>query len=325
MVAQIDQKPDQVLGWLATLADTTRLRILRLLERQELGVAELCDILQLPQSTVSRHLKVLGDFGWVRNRKEGTGHFYRTLLDELDPAARRLFLVTREQTERWATIMQDQLRLQRLLQQRTDSQSFFAGAAAEWDSLRGQLYGRQFSISACLGLLPGTLVVADLGCGTGHIASEIAPFVERVISVDNSTAMLKAARRRLADVPNIDLRRGELISLPIDDASCDAALIVLALTYILEPTAAIAEAVRILKPGGKLVMIDLLPHDRDDFRRQMNQHWPGFDLESIRRWLTDVCLEVKACRPLPPESNVKGPALFISTAVKNNLHQASGS
>jgi DNA-binding transcriptional ArsR family regulator len=86
MESQVDQKPEQVLGWLGTLADATRLRLLRLLERQELGVAELCDILQLPQSTVSRHLKVLGDLGWVRNRKEGTAHFYRTLLDELDPA-----------------------------------------------------------------------------------------------------------------------------------------------------------------------------------------------------------------------------------------------
>jgi ArsR family transcriptional regulator len=316
MESQVDQKPEQVLGWLGTLADATRLRLLRLLERQELGVAELCDILQLPQSTVSRHLKVLGDLGWVRNRKEGTAHFYRTLLDELDPAARRLWLVAREQTERWATIMQDQLRLQRLLQQRTDSQSFFAGAAAEWDSLRGQLYGRRFSIAACLGLLSNSLVVADLGCGTGHIASEIAPFVHRVISVDNSAAMLKAARRRLVNLPNIDLRRGELTSIPIDDRSCDAALIVLALTYILQPAAAIAEAARILRPGGKIVIIDLLPHDRDDFRRQMNQHWPGFDLESVRGWLTDASMEVTSCRPLPPESNVKGPALFISTAVK---------
>jgi len=214
--------------------------------------------------------------------------------------------------------MQDQLRLQRLLQQRTDSQSFFAGAAAEWDSLRGQLYGRQFSIAACLGLLSETLVVADLGCGTGHIAAEIAPFVQRVISVDNSAAMLKAARRRLVNSPDVELRRGELTSIPIDDGSCDAALIVLALTYVLQPASAIAQAARILKPGGKVVIIDLLPHDRDDFRRQMNQHWPGFDLETVRRWNTDVSLEVTACRSLPPEPNVKGPALFICAAVKNN-------
>lgn len=316
MDSQTAQNPDEILGWLGTLGDSTRLRLLRLLERQELGVAELCDILQLPQSTVSRHLKVLGDLGWVRNRREGTAHFYRTLLDELDPAARKLWLVAREQTDRWPTISQDQLRLQRLLQQRTDSQSFFAGAAAEWDNLRGQLYGRKFSISACLGLISQDLIVADLGCGTGHLSAEIAPFVRQVIGIDNSTAMLKAARRRLMNFPNVDLRRGELTSIPIDDCSCDAALIILALTYVLEPASALAEAARILKPGGKLILVDLLPHDRDDFRRRMNQHWPGFDGETLRRWLTDVSLEVTAIRPLPPESNVKGPALFLSTSTK---------
>jgi ArsR family transcriptional regulator len=316
MEYQVEQ-PEQVLSWLGSLADATRLRLLRLLERQELGVAELCDILQLPQSTVSRHLKVLGDLGWVGSRKEGTAHFYRTILDELDPAARRLWLVSREQTDRWATVAQDQLRLQRLLQQRSDSQSFFAGAAGKWDTLRSQLYGDRFSASACFGLLPDGWVVADLGCGTGQIAADLAPFVHRVIGIDNSAAMLKAARRRVANLSNVELRRGELVSVPIDDNSCDAALIVLALTYIVDPAAAIREASRTLKPGGRVVIIDLLPHDRDDFRRQMNQNWPGFDLDLIRRWLTDAHLDSAVFRPLAPESNVKGPALFLACGVKN--------
>jgi ArsR family transcriptional regulator len=311
------ERPEQVLGWLGSLADATRLRLLRLLERQELGVAELCDILQLPQSTISRHLKVLADLGWVHGRNEGTTHFYRTILDELDPAARRLWLVAREQTDRWATVSQDQLRLQRLLQQRNDSQSFFAGAAGKWDSLRGQLYGRHFSTAACLGLLSSNLIVADLGCGTGQIAADLAPFIHRVIGIDNSAAMLKAARRRLTNLSNVELRRGELTSIPIDNDSCDAALIVLALTYIADPPAAIREAARILKPGGRAVIIDLLPHDRDDFRRQMNQHWPGFDQELIRRWLTEADLEATVSRSLPPEPNVKGPALFLASGVKS--------
>src|SRR3982750_2532453 len=87
----------QALRWMESLADPTRLRLLRLLERQELGVAELCDVLQMPQSTVSRHLKVLADQRWVRSRKEGTNHLYRTILDELEPAARKLWLLAREQ------------------------------------------------------------------------------------------------------------------------------------------------------------------------------------------------------------------------------------
>jgi ArsR family transcriptional regulator len=313
---QVDQKPDQMLGWLGCLADATRLRLLQVLQRQELGVAEICDVLQLPQSTVSRHLKALADVGWVRSRKEGTAHLYRTLLDELDPAARRLWLVAREKLDRWATAAQDQLRLQRLLQERSDSQSFFAGAAGEWDNLRSQLYGKYFSQAAGLALLDESLVVADLGCGTAPIAAEIAPFVRQVIAVDNSPAMLKAARRRLGGIANADLRRGELTAVPIADAECDAALIVLAMTYVLEPRAAIAEAARILKPAGRLAVIDLLPHDRDDFRRQMNQHWSGFELEMIRRWFGEAGLDIRIARPLPPEAGVKGPALFLATGVR---------
>src|ERR1700689_1007534 len=133
MDIQIDQKPEQVLGWLGTLADATRMRILRLLERQELGVAELCDVLQLPQSTVSRHLKVLADQGWTVNRRDGTTNLYAMLLDELDPQARKLWQPAREQTEGWATGQQDQLRLARRLRQRRDeAQRFFAGAAGQW-------------------------------------------------------------------------------------------------------------------------------------------------------------------------------------------------
>src|SRR6185312_955226 len=102
-------QPARLLGWMESLADATRLRLLRLLERHELGVAELCEVLQLPQSTVSRHLKVLADQGWVRSRSQGTTNLYRMDVGEVDPAARRLWTVTREQTEDWATVVQDQL------------------------------------------------------------------------------------------------------------------------------------------------------------------------------------------------------------------------
>src|SRR3954447_2204579 len=94
-------QPDALLGWIESLADPTRLRLLRLLERHELGVAELCDVLQLPQSTVSRHLKILADQNWVRSRRQGTTHLYRTITGELEAGARRLWVVAREQTDAW--------------------------------------------------------------------------------------------------------------------------------------------------------------------------------------------------------------------------------
>src|SRR4051812_16898812 len=160
-------QPKALLGWMESLADPTRLRLLRLLERHELGVAELCDVLQLPQSTVSRHLKVLSDQHWVRGRRQGTNHLYRTILDELDAAARKLWLVAREQTDTWPAAKHDRFRLERLLaEKQNDTQAFFAGAAGEWDKLRRDLYGTTFSDAALLALLPSDYVVADLGCGT---------------------------------------------------------------------------------------------------------------------------------------------------------------
>jgi ArsR family transcriptional regulator len=252
------------------LADPTRLRLLRLLERHELGVVELCDILQLPQSTISRHLKVLSDRAFLRSRRLATTHLYRMILDELDPAARRLWLLARDQTESWATCQQDRLRLDRLLRQKeTDSQTFFAGAAAQWDKLRTELYGQTFTQSALAALLPADSIIADLGCGTGPLMAQLAPHVRQVIGIDNSPAMLKAARKRLQGFTNIDLRRGDLTALPIDDQSCHAALLILALTYLPDPAPVLHETHRILKPAGKAVLIDLLPHDRDDFRRQL--------------------------------------------------------
>jgi ArsR family transcriptional regulator len=307
-------KPDRLLAWIGSLADGTRLRLLRLLERHELGVVELCDVLQLPQSTVSRHLKVLGDQKWVRSRRQGTTHLYRTLLDELDPAARKLWIVAREQTDAWATGKQDQLRLERLLEEReVDRDTFFAGAASEWDGLRRDLYGDRFSIAAMLALLPGDYVVADLGCGTGNLTVDIAPHVKQVIGIDDSTAMLKAARKRCGLFDNVDLRKGDLAAVPIETGICDAALLVLALTYVPEPATVVAELSRILKPGGRGVIVDLLPHDREDFRRQTGQMSLGLEPAAIESMMMNAGFEKIISRPLTPEPNVKGPALFLAT------------
>jgi ubiquinone/menaquinone biosynthesis C-methylase UbiE len=306
---------DLLLGWMGSLADPTRLRLLRLLERNELGVAELCDVLQLPQSTVSRHLKTLSDQGWVLSRRQATNHLYRTILDELEVPARKLWLLAREQTDDWPTVRQDRMRLeQRLRARQTDASTFFAGAAAEWDRLRAELYGSSFTQDAALALLPPDYVVADLGCGTASVAAAVAAHVKRVIGVDNSAAMLKAARKRTAERANVELRRGELEALPIEDDSCDAVLLLLALTYVQDPAAVLVEVARVLKPGGRAVVVDLLPHDRDDFRRQMGQRHMGFDPKEFTKAMALARLSHASIRSLPPEPGVKGPALFLATA-----------
>jgi SAM-dependent methyltransferase len=310
-------RPLALLGWMEGLADQTRLRALHLLERQELGVVELCDVLQLPQSTVSRHLKVLSDQGWLASQRHGTQNLYR-MEDELHPAARRLWRLARSESAEWATLQQDQLRLEsRLRERRGEAEAFFAGAAGEWDRLRTELYGTAFGEAALLSLLPPEWTVADLGCGTGTLTAELAPYLRRVIGVDRSAAMLRAARRRTEGLGNVELRRAGLEAVPLDDASCDAALLVLVLSYAVEPKAILGEAARIIRTGGCAVVVDLVRHDDEAFRRRTGQSGSGFEPERLVRLLAEVGLTA-TCRPLAPQPGTRGPALLIARARKDH-------
>ena len=310
-------QPDALLGWMTSLADAARVRLLRLLERDELGVGDLCQVVQMPQSTVSRHLKRLVTEGWVSHRRVGTTNLYRLLLDELDPTQRDLWVLTRQRSVNWPAPRQDELRLAaRLAERDADAKHFFAGAAGHWDQTRRELYGDGFPLAAMLSLLPGGSTVADLGCGTASLAAELAPYVRQVVAVDNSPEMLDAAAVRVAGLDNVDLRDGELADLPLPDASCDAALCVLVLTYLDDPAAALTEAARVLKPGGRLVVVDLLRHDRDAFRRELGQRSLGFDPAAFAEQLAAAGLTPLAVRPLPPAPDAKGPALMLATAEK---------
>jgi len=310
-----NEQVESLLIHMDSLGDATRLRVLRLLEKHELGVAELSDVLQLPQSTISRHLKILSDGGWLRSRRVGTTHLSSMIVEELSSSQKRLWQLASEQTSDWPSIRQDELRLTRRLQDRQDdSRRFFTGAAAEWDRLRSSLYGNEFSTVAMMSLLRPDLVVVDLGCGTGQIIERLSPFVSKVVGVDNTPAMLKAARRRLGDGANIDLRLGDLEALPLADAEVDAALMVLALSYVAEPLLCVRELARVLKPGGRAVVVDIMKHDRDDFRREMGQTRLGFEPEEIVDMLRAAHFIDVNVRTLTPEPNTRGPALICVTA-----------
>lgn len=307
---------EALLSKMAGFADPTRLRLLRLLEKSELGVADLVQVVQLPQSTVSRHLKVLLDQSLVRSRAEGANRLYRMPpLDE--PAARRLWTLAKEQTETWATARQDQLRLERRRAQlRPASLRFFAGAAGRWDQLRSELYGDRFTDAALLALLPRSWVVADLGCGSGQTSAALARHVRAVIGVDQSEAMLKAARKRTTGLANVELKRGSLEALPLADASVDAALLLLALTYVEEPRRVLQEAARIVRPGGRVAVVDLLRHDREEFRRQLGQERLGFEAEELQQLLAEAGFGDATCRALPLEPSAKGPALLLADGTR---------
>ena len=306
-----------ILDHLSALSDPTRSRILLLLDRHELTVSELCGIMQLPQSTVSRHLKALADSGWIAARSEGTSHLYTMTRDELDPAARRLWLLVREQVGPTPAASQDQRRLQATLtERRTKSQEFFSSSAGQWDRVRDDLFGDRFHLAALAAFASREWTVGDLGCGTGQVSASLAPFVERVVAVDASAAMLQAAKKRLHEFDNIDLRRGELEALPIDDGRLDAATLMLVLHHLAEPDRALAEVARVLKPHGRAVIVDMLPHDRENYRQQMGHVWLGFSEDQTVRMLQDAGLEDVRIVSLPPDARAKGPGLFVATATK---------
>ena len=309
----------EILEHLSALSDTTRCRMLLMLEKHELTVSELCSVLQMPQSSVSRHLKTLADDNWVASRRDATSRFYTMPLDDLDSAASRLWPLIREQVASTPAATHDDRRLRGVLdRRRVKSQEFFASAAGKWDRLREDLFGDTFYLWAVLGLIDPTLTVGDLGCGTGQLTETVAPYVRRVIAVDGSTDMLDAARRRLVDLRNVDIRRGELEALPINDRELDAALLSLVLHYSPEPVRTLTEVARVCRPGAKVLVVDMLPHHHEEYQQQMGHVWLGFSEKQIVKCLAGAGFENARVRALPVDSDAKGPALFAAIATRGD-------
>jgi ubiquinone/menaquinone biosynthesis C-methylase UbiE len=311
-------RPPAILDHLSALADTTRSRILLLLDRHELTVSELCGIMQLPQSTVSRHLKALADSGWISARAEGTSNVYAMTRD-VDGSARRLWALVREQVGPTPAALNDQRRAQSVLaERRAKSQEFFSSSAGQWDRLRDELFGERFHLAALPAFADSEWTVGDLGCGTGQLTAALAPFVHHVLAVDASAAMLQAAKKRLHAFDNVELRRGDLEALPIDDGRLDAATLGLVLHHLPEPERALTDVARALKPRGHLLIVDMLPHDRESYRQQMGHVWLGFSDEHVRRILNESGFGDVRIIPLSPDPKSKGPGLFVATAKKKH-------
>ncbi len=302
---------------LTALADSTRSRILLLLDRHELTVGELCTALQLPQSTVSRHLKILTDEGWLDSRAQGTSRRYSMQTSKLDPSARRLWQVVRAQVTESPAAAQDAHRLGGVLSQRRGTQvAFFDGAPGVWDRMRAELIGQRTDLLALLELLDDRWTIGDLGCGTGHVAEAIAPSVGRVVAVDESGPMLTAARKRLAPFENVELRSGRLEQMPVDDDTFDAAVLFLVAHYVADPAAVMLEVARVMKPGGRLVIVDMMPHEREEYVTQMGHVWQGLGEAQLRGWVEDAGFTAFRYRPLPADPAAKGPGLFAASGRK---------
>jgi ubiquinone/menaquinone biosynthesis C-methylase UbiE len=312
-------KQNPIFDRLSALADPIRARLLLVLERHELTVSELHAALQLPQSTVSRHLRALADSGWVVSREDGTSNRYRMATrDSNGGGSRRLWLSVREDVGSMATAARDAERVRGVIAARhSTSQKFFASSAAQWDKLRAELFGARSELFALLGLLDASWTVADLGCGTGQLTEAMAPFVSKVIAVDESLDMLRAARARLARQKNVEVRHGTLESLPIDGGDVDLAVLSLVLHYVADPGQALAGVGRALKPKGTLVIVDMMPHDHTDLRQTMGHVWQGFSAEQIRQWGDEAGLGEYRVSTLPAAPQSRGPNLFTAVFRKH--------
>lgn len=301
---------------LSALGEMIRLRVLRLLEAEELSVGEVAQVVQLPQSTVSRHLKVLADGGWVARRNEGTATLYRLVLDDLAPEARALWCAVRDQMGDSPELDEDARRLRAVLDERkTDSQTFFGRVSGEWDSLRNELFGTRFTAMALLSLLPRDMVIADVGCGTGNVAELLAPIAHRVHAIDGSGAMLSAARRRLSNSTNVEFVESPLDRIPLHSKTIDVAAAVLVLHHLPDPVGTLREMHRLLRSdrnGGIALIVDMVRHDREIYKRSMGHTHLGFSKESMLGMLAQAGFADGTYRELPGEAEAKGPGLFVA-------------
>ncbi len=304
-----------LLALFAVLGDLVRVRMLRLLEREELGVGEVAKCVQLPQATVSRHLKALHDAGFIRKRADGPASRYRMQPELLEPFARDAWALVRRALDGSANDADDQMRLLAVLRhRRTDAKSFFGRVGGTWSALRGELFGDRFSADGLHAFLPADWSVVDLGCGTGELASELAPLVKRVVAIDREGAMLEAARARLREFPNASVRHGDFLT----GEGCgragafDAATMSLVLHHVQDPAEALRRAARMLRKGGLLLVIDMVEHERSEYRATMGHHHLGFSAKRMESLARAAKLSLRSYRVLRPGVGAKGPGLFAA-------------
>jgi ArsR family transcriptional regulator len=188
--------------------------------------------------------------------------------------------------------------------------------------MRAEMIGERTDLIALLDLFDEHWVIGDLGCGTGHVSEILAPSVARVLAVDESGPMLSAARERLRKYKNVELRSGTVEDLPIENGELDIAILFLVAHFVADPAALIREVQRVLKPAGKLLLVDFMIHDRADYAIQLGHVWQGFDEPQITEWLERSGFTGVRYRALPADPAAKGPSLFSATARKRSARSA---
>ena len=274
---------------LRALSDPTRLRIVALLERDELSVAELQEITRLGQSRISTHLGLLADCAMVKSRRDGKRTFYK-LNPQADSVANEFIQLAIRGAKELPEQAHDQINLKRVLTRRKEqAQVYFNQIAGRFDRVYGPGRSWQAFGHLLLRILP-PLVVADLGAGEGLLSELLARRCKKVIAVDNSEKIVEfgAAKARKNGLKNLEFRQGDLQNPPIESNSVDLVILSQALHHAEIPAAALRSAYKILKPGGQILLLDLLKHNFEKAHELYGDRWPGFAESDLHRWLEEA-------------------------------------
>lgn len=274
------------LQYFKALSDQTRLRLVQVLRRFELSVNELVQLLDMGQSRVSRHLKILADAGLLHWRRDGLWVFYRA---SDDGAGRDFLAALAPFMEENAAARADLDTAARIIADRAlKTRRFFDAVAEDWDALNREVLGDFDPAEAVCAVMPaGCGTAVDLGCGTGMVLERMQSHTRELIGVDGSPRMLELARRRLAASATgkkalpVSLRIGELEHLPLRDGEADFACINLVLHHLSDPQAALREIRRGLKKGGLLLISDFERHAEELMRKEYGDRWLGFDADAL--------------------------------------------
>jgi ArsR family transcriptional regulator len=287
-----------ILKQLKALADATRLRLYVVLLKHELNVNELVQVMDMGQSRISRHLKVLTDCSLLSSRRDGFFVYYHAPLSQDN---QELVQYLNKAVRPGSVYEGDLLRAGEVLEGRTQqTRLFFNRVAAHWQRLKNDILG-DFDLSArVLQAVPETSALADLGCGTGELLPRFAEKCRRVIGVDSSPEMLARARELVSgDSRSIELRLGELEHLPLGTGEVDVAVLNMVLHHVSLPAAGIREAARVLQHQGLLLITDFAKHDQEAIRKTYGGVWLGFSRNEMLQWLKDSGLQAETLQEHP--------------------------
>lgn len=293
---------EQTVEALRAAGEPTRLRILSLLAAEELSVMELSGILDQSQPRVSRHLKLMADAGLVERFPDGARVFYR---QSSEHAFRRLIDTVLDLLDEGAGLT-DHRRLEDVRRERAaEAAAYFEQVAPQWDRIRS-LYVCESAVEAAIEKAagPGPFErVVDLGTGSGRMLTLLGKRARMAVGLDLSQNMLNIARSNVsrAGLEGVELRHGDIFATRLPTASADLVLVHQVLHYLADPAAAVAEAARLVMPGGRLLIIDFAPHDLERLRDEHQHRRLGFADDEIRGWLKEAGLEPSAAIALPPD------------------------